>query len=112
MKKVKAVKAAKIATLAAGAIALKKLKKTPIILPIPYPVPLKGDISKLGALGGLGGLGALGGLGGLGALGSISKSLGGIGLGGDASIALDAPSSVGPIQGLITGAQKVLTTAG
>lgn len=88
MKKVKAVKAAKIATLAAGAIALKKLKKTPIILPIPVAVPTP-FISKNF---------------------DFSKSL--YGLGGGASIGLDAPSvdvGAGPIQGLITGAQRILT---
>lgn len=84
VKKVKAVKAAKAATLAGAAIALTKLKK-PIIVPVPFPVPA--PIFKNFEIGK-----------------SFGLDVAAPGVGVDVS--------VGPVQGLIAGAQKVLSAAG
>lgn len=95
----KAAKALKIAKLVAAAQIVKNLKKSPIILPVPVAVPAK-DLIGLKA-----GLGA--GVGG--SLGACLPAAIGAAL---PSLDADASSSLNPLPGLISGAQRALQTAG
>lgn len=98
---VKAAKALKIAKLASAAQILKNLKKSPIILPVHVAVPVK-DLKSVGLKAGLGaGVGATLGAGLPAAIGAALPSFGG-----------DATSSLNPLPGLISGAQRVIQTAG
>lgn len=96
---VKALKAIKIAKIAKGAAILKNLKKSPIILPVPValpiakPLPVPFPIVK-----------ALPALPSLPSLPSIPNFLN-----------LPAPNlaqALGPFQGVISGAQKAIQSAG
>lgn len=85
----KALKALKLAKIAKTAIILKNLKKSPIILPVPVALPVGASLPQFPQLPKLPEIPNF--------LNIPSPSLG---------------ESLGPIQGFISGAQKVIETAG
>lgn len=103
LKAAKALKIAKVAVLAGG---LAKLKKHPIIIPVPVPFKLpsfgfKHDALKVGPLAV--GAGALGGFG----AGALTGALG-----GKAAGAVAGGATAGPVHGLISGATNLFKSAG
>lgn len=97
----KAAKALKIAKLVAAVQIVKNLKKSPIILPVPVAIPAK-DLELVGAKAGLGaGVGA--------GLGAGLPAASGAALPSFSAGA--ATSSLNPLSGVISGAQRAIQTA-